>query len=131
MSNLKNNFDKKPISVNDNYSELQQQNEAMHVLNTELQNSEKRTRRLIENLGSEYFFYSQDLDGKYVYVSPSITTLLGYDASEVEYGILQFLTDHPKNEISKAISLKSKTGQKQLPFEIEIKDKDGNIKQFE
>jgi len=131
MNNLKDKLDKKTILVNDNFSKLQQQNEAMHNLNIELQNNEKRTRRLIENLGSEYFFYSQNIDGKYVYVSPSITTLLGYDASEVEYGILQFLTDHPKNEISKAISLKSKTGQKQLPFEIEIRDKDGNIKLFE
>ncbi|PKP30589.1 MAG: hypothetical protein CVU00_13460 [Bacteroidetes bacterium HGW-Bacteroidetes-17] len=131
MSNLKDKFDKKPISVKNNYSDLQQQNEAILGLNMELQNNEKRIRRLIENLGSEYFFYSQDLNGKYVYVSPSVTTLLGYDESEVEYGILQFLTDHPKNEISKSISLESKTGKKQLPFEIEIRDKGGNIKQFE
>ncbi len=131
MSNSKNKADKKNIAIQDKYDELQKQNDAMMLLNDELHQSEKKFRRLIENLETEYFFYSQNLDGKYEYVSPSITKLLGYNSTEVEYGILQFLTKHPKNKLGIEASLKTKKGQKQPPFEIEIKDKYGNLKYFE
>ncbi len=131
MSKPKNKVDAKNIAIQEKYDELRKQNDAMLLLNDELHQSEKKFRRLIENLETEYFFYSQNLQGKYEYVSPSITKLLGYNSTEVEYGILQFLTDHPKNELGRDASLKTKKGERQPPFEIEIKDKNGNLKQFE
>ncbi len=130
MSNSKKNMDKINASTN-KLSELEEQNAALQTLNAELHQSEKKFKRLIDNLETEYFFYSQDLDGRYNYVSPSITKLLGYDSNEVEYGIMQFLTDHPTNKRAIEVCNKTKKGQKQLPFEIEIKDKNNNLKYFE
>jgi len=48
-------------------------------------------------LEDAYFFYSQDLDGKYQYVSPSVTKLLGYTEAEVEFGISKYFTDNPND----------------------------------
>ncbi len=118
--------------------EIEQQNEEIRAINDEmqamnydLQESERKTRRLIENLEDEYFFYSQQLDGKYIYVSPSIKTLLGYEPKEVEFGINPYLTDHPKNESAIEFTKKNQKGKKQAPFEIEIKDKHNHKKDFE
>lgn len=131
MSNSKKKSNNKNTEAKSKNGEVVHQNDAMELLNAELLQSENKFRRLIENLESEYFFYSQDLDGKYRYVSPSITKLLGYNKTEVEYGILQFLTDHPKNKLAIEVCAKTKKGEKQSPFEIEIKDKKGNLKYFE
>ena len=118
--------------------EIEQQNEEiraindeMQALNSELVKSEMKTRRMIENLEDEYIFYSQRLDGKYSYVSPSITKLLGYSEAEVAYGITSFFTDDEKNKTAIKLSTKSKNGEKQAPFEVELKDKHGIIRQFE
>lgn len=93
--------------------------------------SEKRFQLLINNLETEYFFYSQDLDGKFKYVSPSVTKLLGYTSNEVKNGIQPFFTDHPKNQQAKNNYSKVTKGQKLPPFEIEIKDKKNLVKHFE
>ena len=120
------------------YEEIEQQNEEIRAINDEVQQmnadiaeSEMKIRRMIENLEDEYFFYSQEMDGKYSYVSPSITKLLGYSEMDVEQGIQPYLTDHPKNKLAKKASVKNQKGDKQPPFEIELKDKQGSLKQFE
>lgn len=120
------------------FEEIEQQNEEIRAINDEIQvmnsdlaDSEIKVRRMIENLEDEYFFYSQEMDGKYSYVSPSITKLLGYEQFEVEYGIQSFLTDDPKNKKGLKASEKSQKGIKQAPYVVEIKDKKGNLKQFE
>ena len=120
------------------YEEIEQQNEEIRAINDEVQQmnadiaeSEMKIRRMIENLEDEYFFYSQEMDGKYSYVSPSITKLLGYSEMDVEHGIQPYLTDHPKNKLAKKASIKNQKGDKQPPFEIELKDKQGGLKQFE
>lgn len=120
------------------FEEIEQQNEEIRaindeiqVMNTDLAESEKKVRRMIENLEDEYIFYSQKLDGKYSYVSPSAIKLLGYEQFELEFGMQGFLTDNPINKSAVLASKKSQKGEKQTPFEVELKDKEGNIKQFE
>ncbi len=120
------------------FEEIEQQNEEIRAINDEVQvmnsdlaESEKKVRRMIENLEDEYIFYSQKLDGKYSYVSPSVTKLLGYEQFEVEFGIQPFLTKNPKNKSAIVASQNSLKGIKQAPFEVELTDKNGNIKQFE
>ena len=131
-------LDMKNEEMQQQFEEIEQQNEEIRAINDEIQvmnsdlaESEKKIRRLIENLEDEYFFYSQNLDGKYSYVSPSITKILGYNEEEVESGIQLFLSDNPKNEFAKKASEKNKLGKKQPPFEIELIAKDKTLKQFE
>ncbi len=144
-SNLKEKVEERTYELQHGNEELQLQNEEieqqneeiraindeMQVLNNELVKSEMKTRRMIENLEDEYIFYSQKLSGKYSYVSPSIKKLLGYNENEVEYGFTKYLTKNPKNKPAIDASKKTKSGIKSPPFEIEISDKNGNIKQFE
>ncbi len=47
-----------------------------------LRESEEKHRRLVENLGQKYFFYSHDTDGIFSYLSSSITQMLGYTQEE-------------------------------------------------
>ncbi|MCG8342410.1 MAG: Cache 3/Cache 2 fusion domain-containing protein, partial [Chlorobiales bacterium] len=120
------------------YEEIEQQNEEIRAINDEVQQmnadlaeSEMKIRRMIENLEDEYIFYSQEMDGRYSYVSPSITKLLGYNELDVEYGIQAFITDHRKNKKAIEASIKNKKGEKQPPFEIELYTKDKIKKEFE
>jgi len=53
-----------------------------YKLNTELRNSERKHRQLVENLSDEFFMFTLNEDGKYSYVSPSVTNCLGYKKNE-------------------------------------------------
>ena len=144
-NNLHAKIEERTIALQDGNEELQMQNEEieqqneeikaindeMQALNNELQKSETKIRRLVESLEDKYFFYTQEMDGKYSYMSPSVYKLLGYNQSECESGILSYLTDNPINKFAISTSLKIKNGQKQPPFEVELRDKKNNFKQFE
>ncbi|MFA5804736.1 MAG: PAS domain S-box protein [Melioribacteraceae bacterium] len=93
--------------------------------------SEEKHRRLVENLGKEYFFYRHDTDGVFSYVSPSVTEMLGYSEQE-------FLTHHTKYQTDNSINKEavrhtelSIKGQQQTPYEVEIYHKDGSIRWLE
>lgn len=136
--NLSKKVDERTQELNLKNEKMQQQNDEIRVINEEIQimnndlaESEMKIRRLIENLEDEYIFYSQEIDGKFSYVSPSVTNILGYEQFEVEFGITPYFSDHPKNKLAIKASLKSKKGIKQPPFEIEIKDKKNNLRQLE
>ena len=56
--------------------------ESSHEVIEALRDSEARYRLLVE--GSEQvFFYQHGVDGKFLYVSPSVCRVLGYDAAEM------------------------------------------------
>ena len=59
----------------------------------ELGESESRYRRLVENLKEEYFFYSHDTEGRVMYVSPSITNVLGYSQEEFLTHYSEYITE--------------------------------------
>ncbi len=93
--------------------------------------SEEKHRRLVENLGKEYFFYRHDTDGVFSYVSPSVTEMLGYSEQE-------FLTHHTKYQTDNSINKEavrhtelSIKGQQQTPYEVEVYHKDGSIRWLE
>lgn len=86
--------------------------------------SNKKFQNLIESLESEYFFYSHDLDGKYVYISPSIEKVLGYSVQEAFKGIVQYKTDSELNTQTLETLRKSAKGEKQNTFELELYTKD-------
>jgi len=93
----------------------------------QLENSERKYRSLVENLRDEYFFYKHDLNGNFTYLSPSFTSILGYNTTEGLNHYSRFFSDHEDN--SKVLEYKalSLQGEKLPAYEIEIFDKKGKI----
>lgn len=85
-------------------------------------------KQLIESLKNEYFFYSHNIDGDYLYMSPSVKAILGYDVEEAKLGLLKHMTDSKLNDKAKKTQKKSATGVKQNTFHLELFAKDGSIK---
>jgi len=97
----------------------------------ELIRSEEKYRRLVENLGSEYYFYSHNTKGMKSYISPSVTKMLGYSLEESMYHYGSYLTDNP---INKDVDHKTKLaikGIKQEPYFAESYHKDGSTRLME
>ncbi len=90
-----------------------------------LQESEERFRNLVENAND--IIYSLTLDGKFAYVPPNWTDILGHDVSEV-FGKSFELFVHPddldacREFLGKVIE----TGEKQSGVEYRVKHKDGS-----
>jgi len=91
----------------------------------------KKYKRLIESLENEYFFYSHGLDGKYLYISPSVGKVLGYTVKEAFEGIVKHMTDSELNKKTIETLKKSASGEKQKTFEFELFTKKGKIKIIE
>jgi PAS domain S-box-containing protein len=91
----------------------------------ELRISEEKYSRLIGNL-QRHFLYRHDINGDFIYVSPSITNVLGYTQEDFLTSYTKYLTDDPINEeVIKHTDL-SITGQVQPAYEVEIYHKDGS-----
>lgn len=82
-------------------------------------------RRLVENLGKEYFFYRHDPAGVMTFVSPSIERMLGYapEAYKVHYGT--YMTDDPVNALVAGYTGRTLEGLPQDPYEVQVKHHDG------
>ena len=93
----------------------------------ELAESEAKLRHVVEN--SPNMFYSHLPDGTFTYLSPKAKNILGIDSDYESVIWQEFVTDHPANKIVEEATEKAlKTGQRQLPYEIQIRGRDGNIK---
>lgn len=90
------------------------------------QESDARYRRLVENLSSEYFFYSHDTDGVFFYVSESISDVLGYSQNDFLNHYSTYLTDNPINRSLITRNVAHQPGQKHPPFLISVFHKDGS-----
>lgn len=89
-------------------------------------------KRLIENsLTNEYFFYSHNLEGEYLYMSPSVEKILGYTVEEAKMGLIKHMTDSEFNKRTIETQKKSATGEKQNTFELELYTKSREIKVIE
>lgn len=88
-------------------------------------------RRFVERLGLRFFFYRHDTEGTFTYLSPSITTVLGYTPDEFKTHYSAFLTDHPLNKEADACTARSIQGIKQPPFRLEIFHKNGGFRWLE
>ena len=91
----------------------------------------KKYKRLIESLENEYFFYSHGMDGKYLYISPSVEKVLGYTVKEAFEGLVKHMTNCELNKKTIETLKKSASGKKQKTFEFELFTKDGKIKTIE
>ncbi|MCF6334047.1 MAG: PAS domain-containing protein [Draconibacterium sp.] len=78
----------------------------------------RKYKRLIESLKNEYFFYSHGMDGKYLYISPSVEKVLGYTVEEAFGGIVKHMTDSELNKKTIETLKKSAVGKKQKTFKF-------------
>ncbi|MCZ6820797.1 MAG: PAS domain S-box protein, partial [Calditrichaeota bacterium] len=92
--------------------------------------SEEKFRMLVEGLQEEYFFYSQDSQGRMVYVSPSVENITGYTRDN-------FLKNHRSYVLKTSVPAVEKklqmalAGQSQPRFEAQMVVKDGRVATFE
>jgi PAS domain S-box-containing protein len=96
-----------------------------------LQRNQERYQRLVENLKDEYFFYSHDTDGMFTYISPSITSILGYTPQEFMTHYTEYLADDPgRDDVIRATQL-SIQGMEQPSYEVKLRHKNGTVFTFE
>jgi PAS domain S-box-containing protein len=93
----------------------------------QLQQTQQRYRRLVENLKQEYFFYSHGTDGIFTYISSSMENVLGYTEQEFLTHYTEYLTDNPINKEVVHHTELSIQGRQQPPYEVEIFHNDGGI----
>ena len=92
-----------------------------------LKKSEERYRHLVESIQNYYFFYTQDINGQFTYLSPSIERLLGYKPDEFLTHYSRYLTKHPANQNVIYHTEQSVKGIEQPPYELEIVAKNGSL----
>ncbi|MCK5478868.1 MAG: transporter substrate-binding domain-containing protein, partial [Methylococcales bacterium] len=117
----------KLLNTNRKLNNLKENLEIQVIQRTEqFRNSEQKYRSLVENLHDEYFFYQHDIDGVFTYLSPSITTILGYRTDEFLKHYNTYQTDHPDNTKIDTFKTKCVKGEKVPAYEIELIDKKGH-----
>jgi two-component system NtrC family sensor kinase len=97
----------------------------------EIRESKEQFRRLVENLGSGYFFYRHDANGALTYLSPSVKDMLGYDPEEARGNYVKYLTPNPINKAAIENTEKAIKGERCPSYEIEIYDKGGKVRRLE
>lgn len=108
-----------------------QLNRMVAVRTTALKRREEQYRNIVESTQDYYFFYTQNTDGVFTFVSPSITTVLGFSSSEFLTHYSVYLTDNPANRAVEEMSNQTLLGREQPPCELEIFHKDGSKKWLE
>lgn len=123
-------------------NKLQQANEELESLKTnlehqvqqrtgQLQISEQKYRSLVENLQDEYFFYQHNREGIFTYLSPSVSTILGYSVDQFLTHYTTYLTDHPNNAKIENLKTRNYHGEKIPAYELEIFDHKGQKRWLE
>lgn len=74
---------------------------------------------------NDFIYYQHDCDGRFSYVSESVTRLLGYSEAEFMANYRNYLTDNPKNSQIDAYTENCIKGQPNPPYGIEIYDSKG------
>jgi PAS domain S-box-containing protein len=92
---------------------------------------DKKFKRLIESLENEYFFYSHNPAGEYLYISPSVEKVLGYSVEEAYNGLVKHMTEGEINKKTLETLKKSASGERQKTFEFELFTKNKEIKVIE
>lgn len=98
-----------------------------------LQDAESKYKHLIDNISNEYFIYREDTNHSFIFISPSITSILGYEPEELlgqpNYGGI--VSSNAQNDIAMLFTRSAQEGIKKPPYQIELKHKDGSAKWLE
>ncbi len=79
---------------------------------------------IIEN--STNVFYTHTTENLILYMSPQVKNLMGYTPSEAKIKWTEFITDNPVNKKGIEYTRRAiQTGNRQPPYELELKRKDG------
>jgi diguanylate cyclase (GGDEF)-like protein/PAS domain S-box-containing protein len=94
-----------------------------------LEESEAKYRCLVENIQDEYFIYSYNSNGFYSYISPSVTSILGYEQSDF---LGHYATYFIKSEVNQHASkmIKQTLLGKSSQYEVELMAKSGEVHTF-
>lgn len=118
LEDLSHDFNKMLVTLTEHEKKIIETHEALNV-------SESKVTKLIDNLRTEYVFYSHDINGIFTYLSPSITDVLGYSVDEY---LIRYDTFYTDNEINtKAINYTKLVlqGHSVPRYEVEVFHKDG------
>jgi len=111
-----------------NVAELEQTTENLLV---SLQQSTEKYDRILSILEDEYLFFRHGSDGRFHYMSPSITKLLGYEPEEYIGSSFEIhWTRHLINEKADLHTRLSMQGIRQPPYEMEVYHKNGSYRRF-
>lgn len=88
--------------------------------------SEAKYRCLVENIQDKYFLYRYDENGVYSYVSPSVTSLLGYEQSSFLKHYSAFLVDSELNQHAIKMISQTLAGQSSH-YDIEVLAQSGEL----
>lgn len=92
----------------------------------DLKEKEDQLRNIIEH--SDEAFYIHDTKNHLIYISPQSFRIFGYKPEEMVVKWISLATNNPINEIGLRLTEKAiKTGEKQDPYLLEFKRKDGKV----
>lgn len=103
---------------------------AVETKKNQIKESEEKYRGLVDCIDEEYILYNRDTDGVINYISPSITTILGYKQQEFLDNYAQYL---PRNKINSQILAHRNNTLAGNPshYEIDIVDAQGKLRMLE
>ena len=97
----------------------------------ELSSVKSRFETLAEGMGNDSFLYEHDAAGVFVFLSRSVTSILGWSVEEFKAHYTTYLTDHPVNRDVVAHTDGSLAGIQQEAYPVEIRRKDGATRWLE
>ena len=93
----------------------------------ELRDKEWKLSTIIAH--SREVFFIHDRNNRFTYASPQCEAIFGYSPSDVLVEWTEFLTDNPMNETGIELTQKAlDTGERQKPYLLEIRHKDGRTR---
>lgn len=97
----------------------------------ELEDGERKFRRLVEGLPDDYFFYSTDTQGTLIYVSPSVEHVLGYRPGQVVGRNWREFVGESSLEKVAELERQRFAGRVMPRFEAELRHQDGSARYLE
>ncbi len=117
------------VSLTRSFSELK-----LRLVDRELALQHARSNNmghLVQQLRGGYFYFNLKKDGTIIYVSPSLSAVLGYELWEFSGKIQNFLTDSPINRNFKKTLLALVKGLWQEAFEVDMRHQNGSVRRIE
>lgn len=124
LGDLSADFNKMLITIKENERKIIETHKELNL-------SQQKVSQLIDNLRTEYVFYSHDLNGEFTYLSPSITDVLGYTQQEYLHEYYRYYTDHPLNKRAIEYTDKVTKGESVPRYEVEVYHKNGSKRLME
>jgi PAS domain S-box-containing protein len=98
-----------------------------------LRQSERKYRRLVEGLRTDYIIYARDAKGMITYVSPSVKKVLGYDPEELigTYARDMYADPSHGRQVVDRFVRDSEQGKLTHSMIIEVRHRDGSVRTME